>query len=300
MDTILHLDHVFQYNDLMGVETLHPLVSVVDFSQLQTTVRSQLNMFGFYAVFLKEVMCGDLIYGRQTYDYQAGTLVCLAPGQLFGVKDDGRPHRPQGWALLFHPDLLRGTELGRNIGRYTFFSYEVREALHLSEQERQTVIECLRNIRHELQQPADRHSRTLIVNNIEMLLNYCTRFYDRQFITRSQVANKDILTRFEQILNDYFASEQPLDAGLPTVQYCAERLHLSPNYFGDLVKRETGRTAQEHIQLRLIDAAKEQIADPGRPISDVAYCLGFKYPQHFTRLFKKITGLTPNEYRKTV
>ena len=300
MDTILHLDHVFQYNDLMGVETLHPLVSVVDFSQLQTDVRSGLRMFGFYAVFLKEVNCGNLIYGRQTYDYQAGTLVCLAPGQLFGVKDDGQAHRPRGWALLFHPDLLRGTELGRNIGRYTFFSYEVREALHLSDQERQTVVECLRNISHELQHAIDQHSRTLIVNNIEMLLNYCTRFYDRQFLTRSNVANKDILVRFERILNDYFRSDRPQTVGLPTVQYCAGELHLSPNYFGDLIKRETGRTAQEHIQLRLIDAAKERIADSSRQIGDVACELGFKYPQHFTRLFKKITGRTPNEYRRTV
>ena len=299
MDQVMRLDQVRQYNELLHVETLHPLVSVIDFSQCRMTEHIRFS-FGFYAIFLKEVRCGDLTYGRSTYDYQEGTLVCLAPGQCIGIDNRGVKFQPKGWALLFHPDLLRGTELGRNIRRYTFFSYEVREALHLSEQERQTVIECLRNIRHELQQPADRHSRTLIVNNIEMLLNYCTRFYDRQFITRSQVANKDILTRFEQILNDYFASEQPLDAGLPTVQYCAAQLHLSPNYFGDLVKRETGRTAQEHIQLRLIDAAKERIADPGRPISDVAYCLGFKYPQHFTRLFKKITGLTPNEYRKTV
>ncbi len=297
MDTILHLDHVFQYNDLMGVETLHPLVSVVDFSQLQTTVRSQLNMFGFYAVFLKEVMCGDLIYGRQTYDYQAGTLVCLAPGQLFGVKDDGRPHRPQGWALLFHPDLLRGTELGRNIGRYTFFSYEVREALHLSEQERQTVIDCMRNILHELQHAIDQHSRTLIVNNIEMLLNYCTRFYDRQFLTRSQVANKDILARFERILNDYFRSGLPQTLGLPTVRYCAGELCLSPNYFGDLVKRETGRTAQEHIRLKLIDTSKELLFDRQHTVSDVAYRLGFKYPAHFTRLFKQVIGCSPNEYR---
>ncbi len=299
MDQVMRLDQVRQYNDLLHVETLHPQVSVIDFSQCRMTEHIRFS-FGFYAIFLKEVRCGDLVYGRSTYDYQEGTLVCLAPGQCIGVDNRGVKFQPKGWALLFHPDLLRGTELGRNIRRYTFFSYEVREALHLSEQERQTIIDCLRNIRRELQQPADQHSRTLIVNNIEMLLNYCTRFYDRQFLTRSQVANKDILTRFEQILNDYFASEQPLDAGLPTVQYCAAQLHLSPNYFGDLVKRETGRTAQEHIQLRLIDAAKERIADPGRPISDVAYCLGFKYPQHFTRLFKKITGLTPNEYRKTV
>ncbi len=299
MNRILHLDHVRQYNELLQVETLHPLVSVIDFAQCRPTEHIRF-CFGFYAIFLKEVRCGDLIYGRSTYDYQEGTLVCLAPGQCIGVDNRGVKFQPKGWALLFHPDLLRGTQLGRDIRRYTFFSYEVNEALHLSEQERHTVVDCLQNIRHELQQPADRHSRTLIVNNIEMLLNYCTRFYDRQFITRSQIANKDILARFERILDDYFRSDRPQTVGLPTVQYCAGELHLSPNYFGDLIKRETGRTAQEHIQLRLIDAAKERIADSSRQIGDVACELGFKYPQHFTRLFKKITGRTPNEYRRTV
>lgn len=296
MDDIQHLDHVFQYNDLLGVETLHPLVGVVDFSKLQPR-RSGLCMFGFYAIFLKEVNCGNLIYGRQTYDYQEGTLVCLAPGQVFGVKDDGQLRQPHGLALLFHPDLLRGTQLGRNIRSYTFFSYEVREALHLSEQERQTVIECLHNILHELQHAVDKHSRTLIVNNIEMLLNYCVRFYDRQFITRSDAVNKDVLTRFEHILDDYFQSDKPQTVGLPSVQYCAEQLHLSPNYFGDLIKRETGRTAQEHIRLKLIDVAKELIFDRSHSIGDVAYRLGFKYPAHFTRLFKQVVGCSPNEYR---
>ena len=194
-------------------------------------------------------------------------------------------------------DLLRGTQLGRNIRNYTFFSYEVREALHLSEQERRTILDCLHNIRHELQHAIDRHSRTLVVNNIEMFLNYCVRFYDRQFITRSDVAGKDILARFERTLDDYFLSDKPQTEGLPTVQYCAQELHLSANYFGDLVKRLTGKTAQEHIRLRLIDAAKERIADPARSIAEVAYELGFKYPAHFTRLFKNVVGCTPNRYR---
>ena len=293
---VRHIESIAEYQAMLGVETLHPLVGVIDFSEVQPIYHLR-QTFGFYAIFLKEVKCGDMIYGRHYYDYQEGTLVCLAPGQCIGIDNRGVKFQPKGWALLFHPDLLRGTELGRNIRRYTFFSYEVREALHLSEQERHTVVDCLRNIRRELQQPADRHSRTLIVNNIEMLLNYCTRFYDRQFITRSQVANKDILTRFEQILNDYFASEQPLDAGLPTVQYCAAQLHLSPNYFGDLVKRETGRTAQEHIRLKLIDTSKELLFDRQHTVSDVAYRLGFKYPAHFTRLFKQVVGCSPNEYR---
>ena len=296
MEEIAKLDHIYQYNEMMGVETLHPLVSVIDFSKCPPARHSR-RMYGFYCVFLKDVKCGDMRYGRHYYDYQEGTLVFLAPGQCVGFDNRGVKFQPKGWALLFHPDLLRGTQLGRNIRNYTFFSYEVREALHLSEQERRTILDCLHNIRHELQHAIDRHSRTLIVSNIEMFLNYCVRFYDRQFITRSDVAGKDILARFERTLDDYFLSDKPQTEGLPTVQYCAQELHLSANYFGDLVKRLTGKTAQEHIRLRLIDAAKERIADPARSIAEVAYELGFKYPAHFTRLFKNVVGCTPNRYR---
>ena len=296
MEEIARLDHVYQYNELMGIETLHPLVSVIDMSKCPR-MRHSRRLYGFYCIFLKDVKCGDLRYGRNYYDYQEGTLVFTAPGQVVGVEDNGEVFQPKGWALLFHPDLIRGTSLGRNIGRYTFFSYESYEALHLSEQERRTILDCLHNIRHELQHAIDRHSRTLVVNNIEMFLNYCVRFYDRQFITRSDVAGKDILARFERTLDDYFLSDKPQTEGLPTVQYCAQELHLSANYFGDLVKRLTGKTAQEHIRLRLIDAAKERIADPARSIAEVAYELGFKYPAHFTRLFKNVVGCTPNRYR---
>ena len=257
MENVLKLDRVEQYNDLVHYPTLHPLVSVIDFSQCPLCERVRFCV-GFYTVFLKDVKCGDIQYGRRTYDYQEGTLVFLAPGQCVGFDNRGVKFQPKGWALLFHPDLLRGTQLGRNIRNYTFFSYEVREALHLSEQERRTILDCLHNIRHELQHAID-----------------------RQFITRSDVAGKDILARFERTLDDYFLSDKPQTEGLPTVQYCAQELHLSANYFGDLVKRLTGKTAQEHIRLRLIDAAKE----------------GFKYPAHFTRLFKNVVGCTPNRYR---
>ncbi|WP_454904330.1 AraC family transcriptional regulator, partial [Alistipes communis] len=235
MENVLKLDRVEQYNDLVHYPTLHPLVSVIDFSQCPLCERVRFCV-GFYTVFLKDVKCGDIQYGRRTYDYQEGTLVFLAPGQCVGFDNRGVKFQPKGWALLFHPDLLRGTQLGRNIRNYTFFSYEVREALHLSEQERRTILDCLHNIRHELQHAIDRHSRTLIVSNIEMSLNYCVRFYDRQFITRSDVAGKDILARFERTLDDYFLSDKPQTEGLPTVQYCAQELHLSANYFGDLVK----------------------------------------------------------------
>lgn len=293
MESILQLDHVGQYNELMGVETLHPLVSVIDFS-LCAPVRHSRRLLGFYAVFLKDVKCGDMRYGRRFYDYQEGTLVFVAPGQVAGVEDDGRPFRPRGWALLFHPDLLRGTPLARGMKGYTFFSYESDEALHLSEDERRTFLACLGNIRAELLRPADRHTRTLVVANIGLLLDYCARFYGRQFVTREE-AHKDVLTRFERLLSDYFDGDGP--AGLPTVQYFAERLHLSANYFGDLVKRETGRPPQEHIRRVLVGLAKERLLRPGATVGEVAYGLGFKYPQHFSRLFKKRVGCSPAEYR---
>lgn len=295
MDTVVKYDNIFQYNEARGVETLHPLVSVIDFSKCGPAYYER-QTYGFYTVFLKDVKCGDMRYGRSYYDYQEGTLVFLAPGQVIGFENTNVQYQPKGWALLFHPDLLRGTSLGRNIGSYSFFSYEVSEALHLSEQERGVVIDCLHNILNELQHGIDNHSRTLIVSNIELLLNYCTRFYERQFITRVNV-NHDVLTGFERLLSDYFTGERPLQEGVPSVRWCAEQLHLSPNYFGDLVKKETGKSAQEYIQLKVIDIAKERIFDPGRSISEIAYSLGFRYPQHFTRLFKKVVGCSPNEYR---
>ncbi|NVO11789.1 MAG: helix-turn-helix transcriptional regulator [Bacteroidales bacterium] len=294
MDEILKLDNIAQYNSLRGVETLHPLVSVVDMSNASPTQSARIH-FGFYCVFLKEIKCGDLKYGCNYYDYQEGTLVFVAPGQVLGVNSK-EYIQPKGWALLFHPDLIRGTSLGHNIKNYTFFSYEANEALHLSEKERQIVLDCLNKIDYELKQSIDKHSKTLIANNIELLLNYCMRFYDRQFITRSHV-NNDILVKFERLLDDYFQSELPQKLGLPTVKYCAENIHLSANYLGDLIKKETGKSPQEHIQLKLMNIAKERIFDTSKSVSEIAYELGFKYPQHFSRMFKNETGYTPNEYR---
>ncbi len=295
MNKIEHFEHVFEYNDLLGVETLHPLVSVIDLSKSRR-IRHMRHTFGFYTLFLKEVRCGNLIYGRQYYDYQEGTIVAIAPGQVAGVEDNGEEFQPKGWALVFHPDLIRGTSLGRNIRSYSFFSYEANEALHLSEQERAIVVDCLHKIRTETEHAVDKHTRRLITANIELLLDYCVRFYERQFLTRSQV-NSDLLIRFETLLDAYFSSDRPQSEGLPSVKYFAEQLHLAAHYFGDRIKKETGRTAQDHIQLKLIDVAKERIFDVRKSVGEIAYELGFKYPQHFTRLFKKLTGLTPKEYR---
>ena len=296
MGEIIKLDNICQYNEMVGQETLHPLVSVLDLSKSSRMMKHVRMSYGFYAVFLKEVKCGDLRYGRNYYDYQEGTIVCLAPGQVIGFEDNGEVFQPKGWALLFHPDLIRGTSLGRNMKDYSFFSYEVNEALHLSEQERGVIIDCLNNINEELNRGIDKRSKMLIVSNIELLLNYSIRFYDRQFITRENV-NKDILSKFENVVNGYFQTDKPETIGLPSVRYCADQLHLSANYLGDLIKKETGKSAQEHIQLRLIDIAKEKILGTSKTVSEIAYELGFKYPQHFTRVFKKNVGYTPNEYR---
>jgi len=295
MDEIIKLDNISQFNTLRGIETFHPLASVIDFSKMKLIPEARAH-YGFYCVFLKEAVCGDLKYGCNYYDYQEGTLVFIAPGQIVGIGNKPGSARPKGWGLLFHPDLIRGTSLGQNIKKYTFFSYEANEALHLSDRERQVVMDCLHKIDHELRQTIDKHSKILIANNIELLLNYCLRYYDRQFITRSTV-NKDILSRFEKLLDNYFQSELVHTIGLPSVKYCADQLHLSANYFGDLVKKETGKSAQENIQLKVLSLAREKIFDRSKTLSEIAYELGFKSPQHFSRMFKNETGQSPNQYR---
>lgn len=296
MNGIQRFNTVDEYNKAMGVETRHPLVTVIDFSKINHTDEyPEGHSFGCYTIFLKDVKCGDMKYGRNYYDYQEGTLVFLAPDQIVRI-ENRLPHQPKGWVLMFHPDLILGTSLGRAMKEYTFFSYEVFEALHLSEEERRTVIECFRNIEVELNHSIDNHSWRLIASNIELFLNYCTRFYERQFITRKHI-NSDVLSRFETLLNDYFKSDLPQKQGLPSVKYCADKLNLSANYLGDVIKKETEKSAQEHVQLRLIEVAKEKMFEKQKSVSQVAYELGFEYPQYFSRLFKKRTGMTPNEYR---
>jgi len=295
MSEIIRINTVAEYNKHIGVETLHPLISVVDFEKAEPFCYFKTQL-GVYTVFLKDSKCGNMTYGCSTYDYEEGTLIFLAPGQVYGIEDKTEKRRGVGKALIFHPDLIHGTSLGKNMKDYSFFSYEVNEALHLSTRERAIIDDCLEKINFELEHAIDKHSKTLIVTYIELFLNYCKRFYDRQFITRNKV-NVDILARFEKVLDDYFASELLLDHGTPTVSYCAEKLFISPNYLGDLLKRETGKSALEHIQFKLINIAKDKIFDNEKPISEIAYELGFKYPQHFTRMFKKETGYTPNEYR---
>lgn len=296
MGDVIKLDTVDAYNKLFGLETLHPLVSVVDLSEAKDYPTHFTVNYGVYALFLKESRCGDIRYGRQTYDYQEGTVVSFAPGQVIQT-DMQEGAKPNALGLLFHPDLIKGTSLGQDIKSYSFFSYKSTEALHLSEAEKGIFLDCLKNIKMELGHPIDKLSKRLIARNIQLLLDYCMRFYERQFVTRSD-SNKDVLTKFEALLDDYFQEGKPQAVGLPTVKYFADKVFLSPNYFGDLIKKETGKTAQEYIQNKLIDTAKEMIMSTDKTISQIAYDLGFQYSQHFNRVFKKNVGHTPNEYRK--
>ncbi|ADV45046.1 AraC family transcriptional regulator [Bacteroides helcogenes] len=296
MNGIRKINTIHAYNEYMGVETLHPLVSVIDMSKCTLREFHRMN-YGLYGIFLKDVMCGPLRYGINYYDYQKGTIVAVAPGQIFGVESEG-PIQPKGWALVFHPDLIYGTELGRTIKDYTFFSYDANEALHISEKEREIIEQCFVNILTELNREIDKHTNSLIARSIGMLLDYCMRYYDRQFITRGKV-NKDVLTRFENLLDEYFESGRLCIEGVPSVSYCAGKVFLSPNYFGDMIKKETGKTAQEYIQLKIIDRAKQLLAEDVLSVNEIAEELGFKYSTHFTRLFRKCEGMSPSEYRRS-
>lgn len=288
---------VDRYNEIFGLETRHPLVSIIDLAKSTTWPTRAWFRYEVYALYLKNVKCGDIKYGRQYYDYQDGTIVCFAPGQITDL--EMLPNiQPNAHGILFHPDLIRGTALGQEIKKYSFFSYETNEALHISEEERQTVMDCLQKITIELEHSIDKHSRRLICANIGLLLDYCMRFYERQFDTRNGV-NKDIIVRFEHLLNEYFEGDAPQKQGLPSVKYFADKVFLSANYFGDMVRKQTGKTVSEYIQDKMIELAKEQLMSSNKTMSQIAYEIGFQYPQHLSRMFKRIVGMTPNQFRLT-
>jgi AraC-like DNA-binding protein len=292
---MIHYDTIKKYAEAFNNKALHPLIAYVDLNQSLPMLRSQF-MLGFYAIIIKETRCGDIRYGNQYYDYDEGTMVFIGSNQIIKHEPEGEIHQPYGKALIFHSDLIKGTNVGKHIHEYTFFSYASYEALHLSNKEREKILVCFDNIENEIIQNIDRHSKKLIISNLELLLNYCTRFYDRQFITRENIG-QGIIEQFEQHLNEYLRHEKLQEIGLPTVSFFADTLNLSPNYFGDLIKKETGKSAIEYIHLKLLEYAKEKIMDKTKSISEISYQLGFKYPQHFTRLFKQKVGVAPNEYR---
>ena len=288
-------DSIKTYNETFNHPNLHPLLSLLDLSKGNPLKRSKFRL-DFYAIIIKDSKCGDLRYGLKHYDYEEGTIVFFGPGQVGGTEPEGEWHQPYGLALVFHPDLIKGTSLAKTIHEYSFFSYDSCEALHVSEKERALIDICFGNIETEVKQNIDKHSKKILVANIELLLKYCSRFYDRQFITR-ETANHQVIEKFENLLTDYILSENLQNIGLPSVTYFAEELQLSPNYLGDLLKKETGKTTLELIHLKILDLAKEKVIDTSKSISEIAYELGFKYPQHFTRLFKQKVGVSPNEWR---
>jgi AraC-like DNA-binding protein len=274
----------------------HPLITIIDYSKVTTNNLPESGSYvcGFYTVNFKN-NC-SFLYGRQPFDHKEGTLHCTAPEQVITFDRKKEPGISEGWGLYFHAELLRNSALGNKISEYTFFSYDENEALHLSEQEKNTCFSILKQIEIEYNTNIDVYSHDLILSNIELLLNYCKRFYNRQFITRTN-QNKDIIVKFEQFITDYFNSDQLKNSGMPTVKYCAESMNLSPNYFSDLLKSETGKNTQEHIHFHLLEKAKTMLVNSNLSINEIAYELGFEYPQNFSKLFKKKVGLSPTLYR---
>jgi AraC family transcriptional regulator, transcriptional activator of pobA len=302
MSNFFKIESISQIHELIGyAHPKHPLITLFESSKMKTQIpeiKEQI-ISSLYSISLKNGSECQLIYGRQNYDFQEGSLMFLAPEQVMipiQKKETREQEHFNGWTLAFHPDLIRKSVLGQKMKEYTFFSYSSNEALHVSEQERETVSNIVKIIEHEYSQNLDDHSHELIISNLELLFNYCKRFYGRQFITRTN-ENKDIVIRFEEFLKSYFESENPELLGLPTVKYCAQEIGYSPNYLSDLLKKETGKNSQEHIYFHLIEKAKNMLLGSEEPVYTIAYSLGFEYPQHFSKLFKSKTGMSPAEYR---
>lgn len=299
MKKFLKIRSISEIHRYMGIENPgHPLVSVFRHNRETVANFAEINIVtDFYFILMKEGISGSFKYGRSRYDFNDGTMIFVSPGQVISAPDKSEvDDSGEGWSLAFHPDLIRRFELGKTIDSYSFFNYEVDEALHLSEKEKRTLSELVRKIEDEVVQSIDKHTQKLIVSNIELILDYCTRFYDRQFYVRSDLSC-DVVTQFRKFLTAYFASQEQLENGLPTVRYCGENLGVSPNYLSDLLKKETGRNAQDHIHTFIIEKAKTLLLSTNNTVSEIAFGLGFEYSQHFSRLFKSKTGMTPKEYR---
>ena len=276
MKELLHLQNISDLHKLFKlVKSTHPLVTVLDFSKVNDSVEEKIRITtDFYSIMFKNYCKNTLKYGRKEIDFQDGSLVCIAPNQ--SIETD-----TMGWGLFFHPDLIRSTSLNEKMSTYTFFSYEVTEALHLSEKEKMILFEYIQKINTELQENIDEHSQYIIVSTIELLLNYCLRFYGRQMITRNQT-HKLILSQIEKILTNYFTNNE------------------TNSYLSDLLKKETGKNAKEHIHFYIIESAKSYLKNTEKNINEIAYNLGFDYPQYFNKLFKQKTGKTPVEYRNLI
>ena len=290
----IFINTIQDFNDYQGMETLHPLVSVVHVENTEH-IKECVMHYGLYAIYLKENKGCKLSYGRTPYDFDEMTVTSFAPGQVVNVEPNPDVPFAKFTALVFHPDLLNRTALGRQISRYEFFGYSSTEALHLSAQEVEVFRGVLTMIEQELHRAIDKHTRELIVSNIELLLNYCLRFYDRQFITREEI-NHGVVIKFLTLLDEYMNDKAKYE-GLPTVAYFADKCCLSNGYFGTLVKTETGRTAKDLINDHVLAKAKELLQSETITITEVSQRIGFEYPQHFVRFFKSLTGKTPSQWR---
>lgn len=294
----IHIESISQLHDLAKLpKPTHPLISIIDVSEWEMgeeVVGLQLSS-ELYSIALKDKSCG-ILYGRNTYDFGEGVLIFTGPNQVVtGVKPQ-KKGEINGWMIQFHPDLIRNTHLGDIIDQYSFFSYDVHEALHLSEQEQATITDCIEKINVETTQRIDNLSQRVIVSNLELLLNYCMRYYERQFNTRT-ATNKDIVSKISSELKSYYRQNKIELLGAPTIQMLAEAVHLSPSYLSDLLRKETGRSAKDHINDFLIEKAKDLLLTTNNSVSEIAYQLGFNYPHYFSRVFKAKTGKTPNSFR---
>ena len=301
MKEIIEFDNISRALLVMGLgKPKHPLIAVFNHKDIKNGPQfiGKSIVSSFYLIEYKQGQAGSFGYGRTSYDFEEGTLVFFAPGQVLTVNKWLEDQATDGWSLLFHPDLIRKSQLGTNIDNYSFFSYEANEALHISDKENGIIIDLRDKIVQEYSQNIDKQSQKLIVTSIELLLDYCTRYYNRQFYTRENL-NKDIVTRFEELLRNFYNTDKAIEQGMPTVKYCGEELYMSPNYLSDLLKKETGRNAQDHIHFFVIERAKTQLLNSDESISQIAYGLGFKYPQNFSKLFKKKTGISPTEFRSS-
>lgn len=298
MEHIINIDTITMLHKLLGYDKpVHPLITLIDFNNMPdlSKYKDKQMVAGFYSISLKDGCDCRLKYGRQYYDFSEGSMMFTAPGQVATV--EYKPSDTKGWMLCFHPDLIRKSQLNSKIKEYTFFSYDSSEALHLSEKEEQIINNIVKTINEEFNHNPDIYSDQLIVSNLEVLLNYARRFYGRQLITRTNV-NKDVVSRFEKLITDYFESKSLEDNGLPTVKHLAQKMGYSSNYLSDLLKKETGKNTQEHIHFHLIEKAKFLLLGTQEPVSQIAYMLGFEYPGHFSKFFKKKTGMSPSIYRR--
>ena len=294
MDTT-YLSTIAEYNEKFGFEGVNPLINVVDFNDTVYCKNETLS-FGFYIIKLKNKYCGDIAYGHTRYDYTDGSIFCIAPGQEITI-DLKEEEKPSSICLLFHPNLIHGTELGMHIlDRFPFFSYNSNEAVFVSEEGKQFFVESMNRIKKEIMKEVTPHNKRLLCLNIELLLEYLLRLYDQQFESRNPI-NKEVTNRFQHQLRDYYIQQQYEELGLPTVEYFANLSGYSTKYFSELIKKDTGKSAQDLITSYILDVAVNKLQEHNASIKEIAYELGFQYPQHFTRFFSKQMGCSPKEYK---